>query len=122
MGTAGCQGLGKLRHLECLSLWLQQRRRWKEFCLLGVNGKENPADLFTKHSKSAGKLDQLIALFNCEIMVGRPAAARNRRKHARSNQTSWTPNASLPLGLPLTTAEQALRCHTFKGVATPCVG
>ena len=36
MGTAGRQGLGKLRHLECHGLWLQQRLRRKEFCLLTV--------------------------------------------------------------------------------------
>jgi hypothetical protein len=29
IGTAGRQGLGKLRHLECHSLWLQQRLRRK---------------------------------------------------------------------------------------------
>ena len=31
MGTAARQGLGKLRHLECHSLWVQQRLRRKEF-------------------------------------------------------------------------------------------
>ena len=29
IGTASRQGLGKLRHLECHSLWLQQRLRRK---------------------------------------------------------------------------------------------
>ena len=29
IGTAGRQGLGKLRHLECHSLWVQQRLRRK---------------------------------------------------------------------------------------------
>ena len=57
MGTAGRQGLGKLRHLECRSLWLQRRLQRSEFRLLMVNGKENPADLFTKPSESTGKLD-----------------------------------------------------------------
>ena len=75
MGTAGRQGLGKLRRLECHSLWLQQRLRRKEFRLFKINGKENPANLFTKHSESANKLDRLISLFNCKIVVGRPAAA-----------------------------------------------
>ena len=49
IGTAGRQGLGKLRHLECHGLWLQQRLRRKELQLLKVLGTENPADLFTKH-------------------------------------------------------------------------
>ena len=37
MGTAGRQGLGKLRHLECHSLWLQQRLRRKDFELRKVS-------------------------------------------------------------------------------------
>ena len=49
MGTSARQGLGKLRHLECHSLCLQQRLRRKQFELLKVHGAENPADLFTKH-------------------------------------------------------------------------
>ena len=31
IGTASRQGLGKLRHVECHSLWLQQRLRRQEF-------------------------------------------------------------------------------------------
>ena len=83
MGTVDRQRLGKLRHLECHSLWLRQRLRRKKCRLLKVNGKENPADLFTKHSESACKLDQLIALFNCKIMVGRPAAAPQLKKASK---------------------------------------
>ena len=49
MGTSARQGLDKLRHLECHTLWLQQRLRGKQFELLKLPGAENPADLFTKH-------------------------------------------------------------------------
>ena len=80
MGTAGRQGLGKLRHLECHSLWLQQRLRRKELVLLKVPGVENPADLFTKHLESQSKLDQLLGKFNCKIVEGRPAAAPQLKK------------------------------------------
>ena len=45
-----------MRHLECHSLWLQQRLRRKEFVLRKVLGEENPADLFTKHIESGKKL------------------------------------------------------------------
>ena len=48
MGTSATQVLGKLRHLECHSLWLQQRLRRKKLELLKIPGEENPADLFTK--------------------------------------------------------------------------
>ena len=75
MGTASRQGLGKMRHLECHSLWLQQRLRRKEFELRKVDGTANPADLFTKHMDSASKLQALVALFGCEYRDGRPESA-----------------------------------------------
>ena len=75
MGTAGRQGLGKMRHLDCHTLWLQHRLRQKAFELRKVLGENNPADIFTKHLESAGKLNQLMGLFNCEFRSGRPDAA-----------------------------------------------
>ena len=99
MGTAGRQGLGKLRHLKCHSLWLQQRFWRKEFCLLKFNGKENPADLFTKRSESANKLDQLISLFNCKIEVGRPAAAPQLKKSGEQRANADEHQCNSALGL-----------------------
>ena len=75
MGTSARQGLGKLRHLECHSLWLQQRLRRKPFELLKVPGEKNPVDLFTKHFESEKKLTQLILLFSCQMRSGRSAGA-----------------------------------------------
>ena len=80
MGMASRQGLGKLRHLECHSLWLQQRLRLKEFESRKVLGEENPADLFTKHLESAAKLAQLIGMFKCEFRTGRAASVPNLKK------------------------------------------
>ena len=81
MGIAGRQGLGKLRHLECHSLWVQQRLRRKEFTLHKVAGESNPADLFTKHLESRAKLDQLVALFSCRFVSGRPDGAPALRRN-----------------------------------------
>ena len=75
IGIAGRQGLGKLRHLECHSLWVQQRLRRKEFKLMKVAGEVNPADLFTKHLESRNKLDQVVGLFGCRFVDGRAATA-----------------------------------------------
>ena len=58
IGICGRQGLGKLRHLECHTLWVQQRVRRKEIELRKVAGTFNPAGLFTKHPESQKKLDQ----------------------------------------------------------------
>ena len=75
IGIGGRQGLGKLRHLECHSLWVQQRLRRREFRLLKVAGEVNPADLFTKHLESQAKLDQVVGLFGCHFMSGRASSA-----------------------------------------------
>ena len=75
MGTAARQGLGKLRHLECHSLWVQQRLRRREVELRKVLGTENPADLFTKHMDAAAKLESLVQRFGCDFREGRPEAA-----------------------------------------------
>ena len=87
MGTAGRQGLGKLRHLECHSLWLQQRLRRKEFELRKVLGTDNPVDLFTKHLESAKRLEHLLDMFSCSFVEGRAAAAPSLKK-AQTNTTS----------------------------------
>ena len=42
-------GLGKVRHLETNSLWLQQACRTKMIQYLKVPGEDNPADTLTKH-------------------------------------------------------------------------
>ena len=85
LGIGGRQGLGKLRHLECHSLWVQQRLRRKEFRLLKVDGEVNPADLFTKHLESRNKLDQVVGLFGCRFMEGRAALAPTLKSDAAAH-------------------------------------
>ena len=87
IGTASRQGLGKLRHVECHSLWLQQRLRRKELELRKVAGEENPADLFTKHLESAAKLKQLMGLFNCQFVQGRAISAPSLKRAATAEHT-----------------------------------
>ena len=75
IGIASRQGLGKLRHLECTSLWLQQRLRHKDLEIRKIAGEANPADLYTKHIESKAKIEQLINLFGAEFREGRPESA-----------------------------------------------
>ena len=83
-GTSARQGLGKLRHLECHSRWLQQRLKQKQLQLLKVPGEENPADLFTKLLESERKLTQLISVYSiasCEkAEPSRHLSSRELRK------------------------------------------
>ena len=88
IGIGGRQGLGKLRHLECHSLWVQQRLRRGEFKLLKVPGEANPADLFTKHLESRAKVNQLVSLFNCRFLEGRAASAPALRQDPLTIATS----------------------------------
>ena len=75
MGICGRQELGKLRHVDTRSLWIQQRVRDKTLELRKVRGEVNPADLFTKHLPSREKVHQLFQLFGCSYREGRPESA-----------------------------------------------
>ena len=99
LGIGGRQGLGKLRLLECHSLWVQQRLRRKEFRLLKVDGEVNPADLFTKHLESRSKLDQVVGLFGCRFLDGRAALAPTLKSDAAvyiAHDPSVLPHLHLP--------------------------
>ena len=80
MGICGRQGLGKLRHLDTHTLWVQQAVRTGRFELRKVAGEENPADLLTKHSLSEERLRKLVELHGCRFAGGRAAAAPQLRR------------------------------------------
>ena len=75
LGIATRSGLGKLRHLETHTLWVQDKVRTGAFAVRKVAGEVNPADLFTKHLPSREKIHQLTALFGCEYREGRAESA-----------------------------------------------
>ena len=53
IGVVGRQGLGRLRHLDTHSLWVQQAVRSKRIVVRKVRGDDNVADLFTKQFTNA---------------------------------------------------------------------
>ena len=61
IGICGRQGIGKVRHLACHTLWVQQRVRRGDFELRKVKGEDNPADLSTKHMESRDKLSRRVS-------------------------------------------------------------
>jgi len=75
IGIASRQGLGKLRHLDTHTLWLQQAVRSRRLELKKVPGTANPADLLTKHSLTRDKVLELVKLFGCKFTEGRAATA-----------------------------------------------
>ena len=83
MGICTRQGLGKLRHIDTQTLWVQEKVRTKQITLKKVLGELNPADLLTKFLTGKEKLDQLIKLFGLVAMTGRAKSAPMlRRKKA----------------------------------------
>ena len=75
MGICTRQGLGKLRHIDTQTLWVQEKVRTKQITLRKVLGDVNPADLLTKFLVGKEKLDQLIKLFGLVALKGRAKSA-----------------------------------------------
>ena len=67
IGISSRQGLGKLRHLDTHTLWIQHAVRSGRIDLRKVLGEANPADLFTKHSLSRERLKMLTGIFDCKF-------------------------------------------------------
>ena len=89
IGICGRQGLGKLRHIDTHTLWVQQAIRTKRFALHKVSGEANPGDLFTKHLASRERLAALTKLLECQFTSGRAQAAPSMRQ-ADSTKTTMT--------------------------------
>ena len=81
IGVAQRNGLGKIRHLDTQSLWLQEAVRKKRLGLLKVKGTENPADLMTKFTDFA-TLDKLCSLMGLVVRGDRAQNAPQVARHA----------------------------------------
>ena len=87
LGICSRRGLGKLRHLDTHTLWIQQAVRSKDVDLRKVPGEANPADIFTKHSLTREKLMELTKLFASEYRGGRAESAAKTRTTAGNKAT-----------------------------------
>ncbi len=90
IGICSRQGLGKLRHLDTHTLWIQQAVRTGRISLRKVPGLANPADLLTKHSLSRERLRDLVKLFGCEYRPGRASLAPTLRRTQGTKTTTAT--------------------------------
>jgi len=101
MGICNRQGLGKLRHLDTHSLWIQQAVRTGRIVVRKVKGTENPADLFTKHIPTHDKIRELVRLFGCRYENGRAAAAPTLRRERLTKDVladTYLCDGNMPLG------------------------
>ena len=69
-GIANSQGVGKIRHLECKTLWLQQKVKDGIVKVFAVSGNDNSADLGTKvlTANRIHYLAEQIGLYDGETM------------------------------------------------------
>ncbi len=86
VGICGRQGLGKLRHIDTRSLWIQQKLRAGDLELRKVRGEVNPADLFTKHLSSEERVRALMLLMGCRFQGGRAAGAPMLRRDSEPHE------------------------------------
>ena len=87
VGICSGQGLGKLRHLDTHTLWVQQAVRTGRIDLRKVAGEVDPTDLFTKHSLSQLRLQELVALHGCKYLGRRAESAPLTRTGVSSKTT-----------------------------------
>ncbi len=87
IGICSRQGLGKLRHLDTQTLWVQQAVRTGRVDLRQIDGEENPADLLTKHSLTRARMLKLVDLFGCRYLGGRAETAPKLRTGDSSRLT-----------------------------------
>ena len=86
VGICGRQGLGKLRHIDTRSLWVQQLLRSGKLELRKVRGDVNPADLFTKHLSSEERITSLLGLLGCKFRSGRSDEAPQMRREVGTKE------------------------------------
>ena len=114
IGICTRQGLGKLRHLDTHTLWIQQAVRTRRVDLRKVEGEKNPADLLTKHSISRQRLEDLVTLFGCRYLQGRAASAPQVRRGESTRITMA--DADRDLGTNGQTEEEELALKTVTAV------
>ena len=74
IGITQRKGLGKLRHLDTQSLWIQDAVRTKRVGVEKVPGTDNVADIGTKHLDGPN-LDKLLKKLGVEFRDGRAVSA-----------------------------------------------
>ena len=74
LGIIHRKGLGKIRHIDTSYLWIQEIAAQRRLAFTKVLGKENPADLFTKHL-DVSTMDKHVGKLECSYKDGRASAA-----------------------------------------------
>ena len=81
-GIAKRRGLGKQRHIELQTLWIQEKVARGALRIHRILGTENPADLLTKHLPEKCILN-CLKFMGCELRHGRADSAPSLRAGRR---------------------------------------
>ena len=101
IGIARRRGMGRIRHIDCTDLWVQEKFNSGQAKLHKVLGAENPADILTKHVDRS-LLNKMLDKVGMKFLDGRSAIApetmginslttRRGRRQQRHSQDMQTP-------------------------------
>ena len=97
LGIIERRGVGRVRHLDVGTLWLQEQQLRNVIELRKVAGLENPSDLLTKHLTQEG-IEHYSSLIGYTYVKGRASATaglhfmNNSANEALIDQTPACPN------------------------------
>ena len=74
IGIARSRGMGKIRHLDCTDLWVQEVVRTGRAELLKVPGADNPADVLTKYVEKP-LMTKMLDKMGMKSLTGRAKCA-----------------------------------------------
>ena len=93
LGILERRGVGRVRHLDVASLWLQEKELKKIIEMRKVPGLENPADLATKYL-TRDKIDKCCGLLGNSFVDGRSETTANLHSVGASACCAAPPFAS----------------------------
>ena len=85
LGIAQRRGVGKVRHLDTGTLWVQEQDLKDKVKMVKVKGDQNPADAFTKYLPHDSVLKNLVYM-NIGYRAGRAESSAQLYKMARMCQ------------------------------------
>ena len=109
IGVACRESLGRIRHLETQSLWLQQSLRQRRPGLGKVLGTENPSDLMTKHV-DAKLLGEHVGCMGCEFVAGRAGLAPQVVQQFEDDAVGYVEDMSSGL-MTASTGQESATCE-----------
>ena len=92
LGILERKGVGKIRHLDVGTLWLQEVQLRQKVAFMKIKGTSNPADLMTKHL-AQDQINEYAEKLGYEFRVGRSDATAKLHSITPSKNSTYNPHA-----------------------------